>query len=833
MISSIKEKTSLPVFLPSWGCSFFCAIAVCLWLVSGKTALGVGTPDDRVLEVSEERGVDFLAPWMDMVADTHGTMGVQEIKAEFAQGQSRQMAGRALNFGISSSAYWLRFRIQPPADALETVSQRRIFDPGIAFPGRLQWTLYGGSSEGLLASGGSGTTREHITQIPMSDGPGIYYLRIQSTTGLLLCPRLFSCDTYFDHVRMNMFWYGGFYGILLAVAAYSIFLFISFNDRSYLWYVLHLVFAILYFLCVNGLAERYLLPGYSELLGMFSRSFLGLLATFIILFTRAFFSDRIRSKNVQRAIMGLFVASLAVTLSNLVVPARIINSFLVGMGLIVPFAMTLIALDALKGGFKPARFFMLAYGLVFLGTLSFALTSGGIMPFSAASFNGFQIGIAVSAVLLSIALADRIRTLRQERTMLKRGMQRVTAIMDSVECGIFLIEKKTNIITEINQSAAEILDGKRGEIVGQPCWKFIPSAGGTERKGCQLPLDNAHYEGRLTGMAGEEIPVLGRARAIELEGLDLILASFADITSLKRAEEALRRSEDKYRTLFESSRDAVMLLEDMRFVDCNTATLKMLGCGDETQLVGRGFADFAPPMQAGDVDSEKDAARQLQTAMDKGSHFFEWIFRRRDGVQFPAEVMLSAAETGEKILVQAMIRDITKRKNMETELVQLALTDSLTGANNRRSFLQKAAQELLRSQRYDHPFSFLMMDVDRFKSINDAYGHAMGDKVLKALVSRSLQILRATDVFGRLGGEEFGVVLPETDTETAMKTTERLRKEISGIAVESNQGAIRFTVSIGLAVLKGKDESLEKVMNRADKALLLAKKNGRNLIVTG
>ena len=111
--------------------------------------------------------------------------------------------------------------------------------------------------------------------------------------------------------------------------------------------------------------------------------------------------------------------------------------------------------------------------------------------------------------------------------------------------------------------------------------------------------------------------------------------------------------------------------------------------------------------------------------------------------------------------------DISRRKKIERQLKLEAMTDPLTGANNRRSFLKKGDYALKSSRRYNHPLSFLMMDVDHFKAVNDTYGHHVGDQVLKALVLQSKKILRDTDLFGRLGGEEFGIILPETDTKTA------------------------------------------------------------------
>ena len=112
-----------------------------------------------------------------------------------------------------------------------------------------------------------------------------------------------------------------------------------------------------------------------------------------------------------------------------------------------------------------------------------------------------------------------------------------------------------------------------------------------------------------------------------------------------------------------------------------------------------------------------------------------------------------------------------------------------------------------------------MMDVDNFKDVNDTYGHAAGDEVLKTLVAHSIDILRGTDLFGRVGGEEFAVILPETDAETALWVGERMREELARVRVDAGDAQISFTVSIGLAVLESRKETLETIISRADAAL--------------
>ena len=146
--------------------------------------------------------------------------------------------------------------------------------------------------------------------------------------------------------------------------------------------------------------------------------------------------------------------------------------------------------------------------------------------------------------------------------------------------------------------------------------------------------------------------------------------------------------------------------------------------------------------------------------------------------------------------------------------------------------MQVAETKLARAIRYSAPISLLMMDVDHFKLINDTYGHKAGDRVLKKISETCQKTLREIDIIGRVGGEEFAVLLPETDIDQAMDVAERLREEIAKTKVEIDQVLpLNFTISIGVTTLTPQNENIEGLLNVADKALYVAKDSGRNRVV--
>ncbi len=177
--------------------------------------------------------------------------------------------------------------------------------------------------------------------------------------------------------------------------------------------------------------------------------------------------------------------------------------------------------------------------------------------------------------------------------------------------------------------------------------------------------------------------------------------------------------------------------------------------------------------------------------------------------------------------------DISERKALEVRLHKLATTDDLTGLYNRRQFMELAHREFSRAKRYNVSLSLIMFDVDNFKRINDQYGHSAGDEALQSLAKTSRESLRNFDILGRLGGEEFAVVLPECNEHTAMLVAERLRKAIEGQRIRTPQGDIGMTASLGICACDRVDvQSVDDMMRIADKGLYTAKKKGRNRVET-
>jgi len=165
------------------------------------------------------------------------------------------------------------------------------------------------------------------------------------------------------------------------------------------------------------------------------------------------------------------------------------------------------------------------------------------------------------------------------------------------------------------------------------------------------------------------------------------------------------------------------------------------------------------------------------------------------------------------------------------ETKQLATTDSLTGVHNRRHLFELGRRVFAAAKRYDRPLAVIMFDIDHFKVVNDTYGHGVGDEVLHAVADRAGQVIRAVDILGRYGGEEFIVLLPETDEERAVRAAERIREAIGTRSIETAAGPMSVTISAGVAAFDPSMEDLNDLIEAADRAMYRAKHAGRNCTV--
>ena len=306
-----------------------------------------------------------------------------------------------------------------------------------------------------------------------------------------------------------------------------------------------------------------------------------------------------------------------------------------------------------------------------------------------------------------------------------------------------------------------------------------------------------------------------------------MISHSTDITARKQAELAFAEKNRMLMAAFRTMPDGVRILDaDGNMVAWNDQLFEVMDIPAEAIVSSpdpaKAYLQFIA--ERGDLGDGEigDLVAERQDAISTG----EIVNHER---QLPTgkwiECRGNPIEDGGYI---AIYRDITERMQARERLQYLASIDTLTGIHNRRSFLEIADAEFERAERYDRTLSFLLIDVDYFKSINDRFGHATGDTVLRQVVAACRSVLRGSDEIGRVGGEEFAVVLPETSHEAACTAAERLRWAVESIVVPTGKDDTSVTVSVGIATVSDKHKSTDDLMADADAALYQAKRAGRN-----
>ncbi len=296
-----------------------------------------------------------------------------------------------------------------------------------------------------------------------------------------------------------------------------------------------------------------------------------------------------------------------------------------------------------------------------------------------------------------------------------------------------------------------------------------------------------------------------------------------EVAERLKAESRLIQSEANLRSLFEISPVVLVLtrVSDQRVTLANRRALDLFEV-QEDEVIGQRAPDFW-------VDPS-DRKRLLDRVREEGHVTgVEAELRTTSHRQFPA--LLSAQQLtfeGEPALLVAAI-DITHQKAVESRLREMAMKDPLTDCLNRRQFFETAASEIERADRYHHQVAVAMVDADRFKDINDHFGHETGDQVLRSLADLCRATLRKTDALGRLGGEEFAILFVETGLPEVEAVTKRVVAAVANLVIERGGARVPVAISAGVAE-RTEGEGLESLLRRADAALYRSKEAGRNRV---
>ena len=331
------------------------------------------------------------------------------------------------------------------------------------------------------------------------------------------------------------------------------------------------------------------------------------------------------------------------------------------------------------------------------------------------------------------------------------------------------------------------------------------------------------FEGELLG----QIALANSSRDYTQEDLEVISKIgkvYAIVLHNKQQENELRNSEERFRLMIDGAPFPIVVcgLEEYSILYSNQLAASFFNISQEEAMLLK-ITDF--------YVVQKERLKMFAELRKQGRVLGrELQLKNRKGQIFWVIVSAVKMEWFGKPVVMVAINDISARKKMEEELQRLATTDTLTGILNRRQFFILAEQEVERSRRYDRTLALLLYDIDHFKQVNDTFGHQAGDIVLRELAKLVHEQLRRNDIEGRVGGEEFAVLLPETTISEAVVLAERIRGIIESFAINIGETSLHITASFGVTAVKENDVALDSIYKRADSALYEAKNAGRNRV---
>jgi PAS domain S-box-containing protein/diguanylate cyclase (GGDEF)-like protein len=448
--------------------------------------------------------------------------------------------------------------------------------------------------------------------------------------------------------------------------------------------------------------------------------------------------------------------------------------------------------------------------------------------------------VAFTAFLLYAVLRRQMRWLRKEAEARRQAeklvgevQERFAAIFRSSPLAITLSRCDDGRLVDINPAALDIFGYRREEIMNRSASEVGVWTFGDRNKLIEIIRTRGRVEGveiRFRRKSGEEGTILGSAELLHLSGEDYLLGMGLDVTDKKRAEEALKESESRFRSAFETSAIGMALVGlDGRWLKVNRSLCESIGYQEE-EMLGRTFRDIIHP---GDLDNDDEHMKRL--IHDELPYYhIEKRCLHRDGYVMWVLLCVSMVRDvkGYPLYFVYQIEDITERKLLDEKLRAALISDELTGLLNRRGFLERCDEASWSAPRRGETIFLSLIKIDDMKRINDIAGHKEGD----ALITEVGRMLRETfpeqNAIGRIGGVEFAILATGT-AERASRLAAQLERAILSFENGDDRGySVSFSVGTALG---GPDEapSFEELIGRANAATVSGKERRRPKPVVG
>lgn len=369
-------------------------------------------------------------------------------------------------------------------------------------------------------------------------------------------------------------------------------------------------------------------------------------------------------------------------------------------------------------------------------------------------------------------------------------------------------------ILEINSAFEELFDVNKGNLLGNTIAESFPEMNQEWLAICaQIKLSGTSMQ--------KDIHFKSKDKYLRVNVIspmkDKYITLFSDITELIKADEALK----KHLMLFENAKDVIFYLRtDGSILDANKTAVEQYGY-TKAELLNMKVQDLRDP------STMKEFKNQMEISALNGI-LFEAIHVRRDGTKFPVEVSSRTLDINGELIRFHMVRDITERNKAQEKIRYFADYDALTGLYNRGFLMYQFRKALEQAANEDFKFAVLLFDVDKFKAVNDMYGHNAGDEVLREVSNRLKDAVRKSDIIGRLGGDEFLVVQPYIKDKDDPKILAKRILDCVAKPVEWEGNTLDIHISIGISTFPESADNLKGLIHCADSAMYIVKQNGGN-----
>ena len=403
-----------------------------------------------------------------------------------------------------------------------------------------------------------------------------------------------------------------------------------------------------------------------------------------------------------------------------------------------------------------------------------------------------------------------------------------TLLVENLQDGVVVLDNRKQIV-DINPAAIRLLDGEKinvGTTISHEgaFWGIFDHP--------DQPLEIQRKNNEISHLLSIPTPLSdenGRPA-----GYMYVLRN---MTEIRRVEKALNQSQERYRSLIEDVVDAAtigicILDKHLKVIWINQAMLDFWLFSRES-ILNKDIRETLPDNKFARAENRDRLLQRIFSSYEDGTYLenLEIHFHALEGkperwVLYSSKPIRVGYYAGGRI--EQMV-DITEQKRLQKQVERLAITDELTGIYNRRGLFELGQHDFNRASRTETLLSAIYLDVDHFKKLNDRYGHATGDHVLVELVSRTQSQLRDMDIFGRYGGDEFVVLVPDANLQEACDVAERIKDAVSRSPFPIGLEQTPVTVSLGVAQITPQD-TFAGLLNRADNCMYRAKENGRNRI---